>query len=608
MLYELQTPYSFDGKTDFIDLSNYLHRFLHMQTVSVGIRFRTENAGYQSLFAIYYKESLLPDFALELHKGRATLIARRHGEVLVRRGAEAYCDGAIHELSFRGSTVGVEVWMDGQLVIADKAPGPYCEFGYVGFATVGRGVCEDSFANFFHGEILSLRISEELLAPPRAGKEAGIQKFPLFCKGMRGAENFRIPTILTTKNGVTIASADARMDAPGDNPNHICRAVRLSRDSGDTWTYPRILFDFGGEGRTDGAAAIDGSLLYDGINGVVFMLYSHTSAGIGGAVSQAGTGFDANGRKLLWDSDGREYCRAADGTVLAPDGEPTAYSVSPYGKILCGEKEIGSICHGSGRLFRHMNTSFLHLIRSEDDGETWSAPEELNPQVKEEWMKFIGAGPGTGLQLREGPYRGRLIYPVYFTGRDAKASSSAVIYSDDFGRTWKRGASVNDGRDFEGRTLTARCVDDPRAGLGECQAVELPGGRLKIFLRNSMGKRTLTAVSGDGGETWNAVEQQEALPDPECQSHVLRTRWREKDVYLFSNPESETSRVRGTVKFSSDGTDTWTSKRLLEPGEFGYSCMTQLPDGQIGILYEGSDITQYFAKFPVEWVLGASPE
>lgn len=66
MLYELQTPYSFDGKTDFIDLSNYLHRFLHMQTVSVGIRFRTENAGYQSLFAIYYKESLLPDFALEL--------------------------------------------------------------------------------------------------------------------------------------------------------------------------------------------------------------------------------------------------------------------------------------------------------------------------------------------------------------------------------------------------------------------------------------------------------------------------------------------------------------------------------------------------------------
>lgn len=95
---------------------------------------------------------------------------------------------------------------------------------------------------------------------------------------------------------------------------------------------------------------------------------------------------------------------------------------------------------------------------------------------------------------------------------------------------------------------------------------------------------------------------------PGVQSHVLRTRWREKDVYLFSNPESETSGVRGTVKFSSDGPGYLDVKEAAGAGEFGYSCMTQLPDGQIGILYEGSDITQYFAKFPVEWVLGASPE
>lgn len=71
MLYELQTPYRLTAKSDFIDLSNYLHRFLHMQTVSVGIRFRTENAGYQSLFAIYYKESLLPVLLWSYTRGRA---------------------------------------------------------------------------------------------------------------------------------------------------------------------------------------------------------------------------------------------------------------------------------------------------------------------------------------------------------------------------------------------------------------------------------------------------------------------------------------------------------------------------------------------------------
>ena len=61
--------------------------------------------------------------------------------------------------------------------------------------------------------------------------------------------------------------------------------------------------------------------------------------------------------------------------------------------------------------------------------------------------------------------------------------------------------------------------------------------------------------------------------------------------------------MRGTVKYSDDGTQSWRTKRLLEAGEFAYSCMAQLPDGQIGILYEGSDLTQYFAKFPLDWLL-----
>ena len=91
--------------------------------------------------------------------------------------------------------------------------------------------------------------------------------------------------------------------------------------------------------------------------------------------------------------------------------------------------------------------------------------------------------------------------------------------------------------------------------------------------------------------------------DPQCQSHVLRISQNGNDLYLFSNPACESSRVQGTVRCSLDATCSWQMEKLLEPGEFGYSCMTRLPDGQIGILFEGSDITQYFAKFPVEWLL-----
>lgn len=69
MLYESYTCLTFDGKRDYIDLGNCLHRLLHTAELSVDICFSTRHPGYQSLLAVYYKESLLPDFALELHKG-----------------------------------------------------------------------------------------------------------------------------------------------------------------------------------------------------------------------------------------------------------------------------------------------------------------------------------------------------------------------------------------------------------------------------------------------------------------------------------------------------------------------------------------------------------
>lgn len=78
---------------------------------------------------------------------------------------------------------------------------------------------------------------------------------------------------------------------------------------------------------------------------------------------------------------------------------------------------------------------------SDDDGQTWSKPENINHQVKEEWMRFIGTGPGVGIQLKNG----RLVFPIYYTNAHGK-QNSAVIYSDDNGKNWTRGESPNDGR------------------------------------------------------------------------------------------------------------------------------------------------------------------
>ena len=97
--------------------------------------------------------------------------------------------------------------------------------------------------------------------------------------------------------------------------------------------------------------------------------------------------------------------------------------------------------------------------------------------------------------------------------------------------------------------------------------------------------------------------QETGLQDPQCQSHVLNVLYEGREILLFSNPADPHFRVRGTVRASFDDGKTWPVSRLIEPGEFGYSCMSQLPDGQIGILYEGRDISQRFVKFPLEWLL-----
>ena len=599
MFYQLSQAVTLDGTGNYLDLTGHLHRFLNTASFSADLVFETDDPGYPPLLAVYFKESLLPDFSLSLWKGQGALTVRRGGSLKVLTGGEAVCDGKPHRISFRGTEGTVQVWMDGRLIIEDREPGPWCRFGYVGFATLGRGTRADQYT-YFRGTIHQAALSCRELPPPIQAETAPSVPLDLFCQGLAEVENYRIPSLLTVGN-TTIASADARLEAPGDNPNHICRALRLSHDSGETWSDVRLFCDYGGNGRDDGAAAIDGSLLYDEETDTLFQLFSHTSRGIGAFTVSSQSGFDSQGRKRLWDRENREYYLDRDRKVYTLDGIPTEYTVGPYGRLLKNGQDCGSICHGADRELRQADVSFLQLMESHDKGETWTEPVDLNPAVKASWMRFVGAGPGTGIQLRKGPHKGRLLFPVYYHNQH-KIASSGAIYSDDHGKTWVMGGSANDGRLFEGSVINAQSATQDRSNLGECQILEQSDGTLSIFLRNSYGKRTLCAYSRDGGESWQDIHETE-LPDPQCQSHVLKILQGGQEILLFSNPADPDFRVRGTVRASFDDGKTWPVARLIEPGEFGYSCMSRLPDGQIGILYEGKNVSQRFVKFPLAWLL-----
>lgn len=46
-------------------------------------------------------------------------------------------------------------------------------------------------------------------------------------------------------------------------------------------------------------------------------------------------------------------------------------------------------------------------------------------------------------------------------------------------------------------------------------------------------------------------------------------------------------------------------EEVVDAGTYWYSCLTVLPSGELGLLYEGDQLNIYFIKFSLEWIKGA---
>ncbi len=342
---------------------------------------------------------------------------------------------------------------------------------------------------------------------------------------------YRIPSLVVAKGGVVLAFASRRKGSLGDFGHESDVVLRRSTDGGTTWGPMQTVVSRAGTDIHHGPAVV---------------------------VRETGT--------VL------KFCRFWPAEA---EGGPRRFvTATPYAKM----KELGWMDH---------------VVRSRDEGTTWSEPEPL-PLDFPPGATSAATGNGVqGVQLASG----RLLIQGGYVLEGKRYS--CVFLSDDGGETWHRGASASVG-----------------GSLREFGLAELADGVVYANVRSRSGYREV-GFSRDRGESWGPFRQDKALPAPFCHAGLAALRPKGKDgpVWLvFSNPANKNEggglgryRRELTLRLSRDGGRTWPPSRVLHAGPAAYSDLAVLPDGSIGSLYECGDGSPYeairFARRPLSWLL-----
>ncbi len=394
---------------------------------------------------------------------------------------------------------------------------------------------------------------------------------------------YRIPSIVNA-NGVLVAAADNGRSGMDWGYIEVC--VRRSFDGGETWSEPRTVAApparsvSGDEENTKSAFFIDPCMAV-APNGDIVMLVTFfpESKGVHNMKylekkKIAFTRFDGIKCPIVYDRDGNYFIVLDNGAVIDKGKAKTAYNLKGIGELYKGEEYVGNIyLNGAqgksdgetettfGAPLKSPKRSYIFLLKSSDNGETWSEPVDITPHIlREDDGAFIGVSPGCGLTTETG----RMLIPLY------TENGTVCIYSDNNGESWLRNHRI------------------PYTGnKDEWTMIEAPDGRIYGYGRDD-GKIPAT-ISFDHGITW-AKSDRPPIKSPKCQKSALVM----GDKVLLSHPSGK-ERSNGVIsigEFSYDKRNRfrgikWTEEEIeVNRSFFAYSCLVKIDDKTFGILYE----------------------
>lgn len=420
-----------------------------------------------------------------------------------------------------------------------------------------------------------------------------------YSNSSNGGTTFRIPSLI--KAGDTLIAAIDKQSC-GADWGYIELAIRTSDDGGETWSDIKTIASPPARETRATADCYASAFFIDPCmtvapNGDVILLIDFYPECKGlhnrKMLDKKKIPYsmcDGKLRPTLYDRDGNFYVVRENGEVLNNMLQHTNYRVTDWkgslyidddycGNIFLngrsGKNEIGAVTT-FGAPLKAPKRNYIYMLKSSDNGKTWSDPVDITSDflIKSDGT-FVGIAPGVGLTTKSG----KMLFPLYVNNKE-----TVSIYSNDSGESWKR------------------LKNQPYScNLDEWQMVQAPDGVILGFGRQKRYGKTPVSVSYDDGLHWEKAGKT-GVYAPKCQKSFISI-----GDYVFCSHPSEKKRENGVLTvgkfFKKKGRTagvTWLSETEINKGFFAYSCLTQIDDEHIGVLYEAQPSSFIcFKKFKI---------
>ncbi len=337
----------------------------------------------------------------------------------------------------------------------------------------------------------------------------------IFYTGMKkGVTGYRIPALITAKNGDLVAAIDERVPNLSDlnKSRDINIAVRRSNNGGRTWTKAKIVVDF-----PLGQSASDPSFVLDEKTGHIFMFYNF---------------MDLDKEKDVYylhyvvsKNNGKSWSKPVDITeqIAKPEWKRNFKFITSGRGIYTSD---GKILHNIVNLQRG-----LYIFGSDDHGKSWYVID--NPIKPADESKLVELNDGTWM----------------INSRVNGAGRRHVHRSTDQGKTWTSAAEP---------TLV-----DPSCNGSIIRYTSTKTGhdkdRLLFSNANSpKGRKNLTVrISYDEGQTWS--EGKVVYPGSSAYSSLSVLKDGKIAVFFEKDNHQSNEVVVFTLDWLTDGKDKYVA-------------------------------------------------